>query len=177
MTRSCTCPRLSPVWPRKLVFMSLLNRAGCPRVAAEPWAADEVPGPPCEVNVDESGRDCGLIGLSVSCAEAVPATKAVVRQSAQALRIDRFMFTLLANFVKVPTASGDAAGVSLARRWNLMRSKSSASCGREILRSVHARRMTSARNPEMSSVAARWISFSRRGLSPACPGRRAAFRR
>jgi hypothetical protein len=30
ITRSCTWPRLSPVCPRRLVFMSLLMRVDCP---------------------------------------------------------------------------------------------------------------------------------------------------
>jgi len=63
----------------------------------------------------------------------VPATKAVVKQSAQALRIDRFMFTLLANFVK-PHGIEDTAGLSRSRRGNILRDGLTASGSRIFYR-------------------------------------------
>jgi|ERR1051325_5099482 hypothetical protein len=70
------------------------------------------PGVVCKVEPGVEDRPLRDWVLLSACAQAMPETKAVVRQSASALRIDRFMFTLLANFhVKTPRRPLAAQGV------------------------------------------------------------------
>src|SRR4051812_151224 len=78
-----------------------------------------VPEPDGEVELEVPLRD--LLLLALSCAQAMLAANAVVKQSANALRIDRFMFTLLANFCETRGIIQHRRASRLRHR-NIMRS-------------------------------------------------------